>query len=224
MNYSRQYVSIIICSIFLAPMLIISPTISDKVALVILPNNYPDQFPNDAPIGYFDYIALECSQILQFYGFDVISCNSTILPRIVAKQVIIIYAGHGHQTIPVVEIPNGELIPLKSILQKIIAKQLIILTQSCYGGNWLSFAKENRLIISATNHTRAYIQAFYINETYDLSPTLIDLLQLCKTRSLEDAYSTWRPSVIGYYLRGNLQASYPVMFDGIEGDTYLTHH
>ncbi|MFQ6126853.1 MAG: hypothetical protein ACE5R6_19925 [Candidatus Heimdallarchaeota archaeon] len=189
---------------------------TNKIALVFYPYE-------DPPYPIFTIITQRGINLLRSYGFIIKVIDSTPqIPRIIANQVVVFYAGHGIAEYAIIQIRSGEQIPLKVILDRITASQMVLLTSACFGGNWLAYADPGRIIISAVNDTEGYIRAWKTPDSYldPITPTLATFLELCNDRSIETSYTIWMQQLVEHY--SSFQFSYtPVMFDGITGDTYI---
>ncbi|MFX0194782.1 MAG: hypothetical protein ACFFCW_01570 [Candidatus Hodarchaeota archaeon] len=189
---------------------------TNKVALVIRPYE-------DPPYPIFTIITQKSINLLRSYGFIIKMIDYTPkIPRIIANQVVVLYAGHGISESAILQIRSGEQIPLKVILDRITTSQMVLLTSACFGGNWLTYATPGRIIISAVNDTEGYIRVWKTHDKYldPITPTLATFLELCNDRSIETAYEVWTQQLVEHY--SSFQFLYtPIMFDGIDGDTYI---
>ena len=107
---------------------------------------------------------------------------------------------------------------LELLLEVINSPTILIMTITCNGGErWSQFAQDGRILISNANDTKSY----YEFETP--TPSLDLLLSMMHSQSVELAFEQWERQVLHYnqLVGGEFLEVDPIMFDGIEGDTYF---
>ena len=189
---------------------LLSP-IDSRVAIIICPSE--------------DLAELEKQAIepLQALGYEIIHVNATeYIPKVCADRVIVLYVGHSDPMMPnwMLTITN-ETIHLSWVLNKIVTDQLVLLTNTCFGGSWLNYAMDERIIISMTNDTQNWMDTNHWS-----TPDIATLLSYGQTNSVEESYQLWANELELYYepFLGEypfLGEVTPVIADGIAGDTYF---
>ena len=208
MRFRDLLLPFILLQLFLG---LLVPSGSTRVAIVVCPTDDLQPLENRA---------IEALQRLQYEIIHV--NNSNYIPVVQADKVIVLYVGHGIFDHPNVMLTiTNNTIHLSSVINQIQTPQLILLTGSCFGGNWLTFASENRIVISSANDTNNYLDMDYWS-----TPDMTTLLDYGQTNSVEDAYQCYINELNEYYqpfFADNpfLKEVTPVIFDGIEGDTYF---
>lgn len=143
-------------------------------------------------------------ELFEKHPYTMVSFSSLEVPRIVAERIVFIFVGH-----------NGPH-PM-TFLSNFWAKEIIVLTSTCYGGEWLQYATRGSLFISQVNDTRSY----YTPEL----PSTWKLVELWEEMPLELAFIQWNGLVRDYYTQPLFQGNYanctPVMQDLLSGWTYL---
>lgn len=209
MNFARSsYVYIItfltVGSLFIAYTAV---TTEEKVALVIH-DGKENHVRHIRLIGEFfeelEYEVIEVYEVDQFSSYQ-------------ANRVVLIYSGHGADREDVKLYLSDGQIKLSDVLSNIKAKELIMMTESCFGGYWLTYGEENRIIITAVQGTYAH-ELYYKYSPYGIAGALPNLVAIAYLENLplEEAYVVWRDQIIVPHWE-----TQPGIYDAIEGDVYL---
>lgn len=162
-------------------------------------------------------LEVRATYALEQLGYTIYAITEHPTQPIVASQVIVLFVGHAvSDYTDLMYTITGEFVHLAGLLVMISTSELLLLTTTCYGGGWLKYAQEGRIIISNVNDTLSY----YI-ESYP-SPSIVELLEYMQYGSVETSFSIWKRDVLEFSMQtGNWPQVEPIMYDGIEGDTYF---
>jgi len=193
---------------------------ADKVAVVVIPLEIDDML-------FMTILTNRSITLLEELDYHVVPItNRKDIPNIQAPQVVLLYIGHGLNELPnILSVVSGEQIHLSEIIEKIETDQLIMLTNSCYGGSWAEFQAENRLIISSVNDSISLVVGNAINGTdgnqWNFKISIFDLINWGKSAPLEQVYELWAQCVVRFYETEGLDGVHPIISDCIAGDVCL---
>jgi hypothetical protein len=189
----------------------------EKVAVVIIPQQNEDE-------NFMIPLTNHAISLLEDLEYTIVRVEGREdIHRIRASQVVLLYIGHSMPTHPNLLFPvSGEQLWLAEIIEHIDAERLIMLTNACYGGSWLEFQAENRLIISSVNNSESLIVGSSHPETgITCEVSIVDLLIWSQYASVEQAYVIWEQSMIQFFESAGHSGAYPVIYDGIPGNVRL---
>lgn len=206
----RKFVllAVVFSSVLLASVYAVFISPQEEKIVILVHDNKENHVRHIRLIGEFfeklEYEVREISKIDQFESFR-------------ANRAVIIYSGHGANQQEVKLHLSDGCIELEDVLSNIEAKEMILMTESCFGGYWLTYEAENRMIITAVRGTYAH-ELYYQYSPYGIAGALPNLLAIAyfENLSLEQAYMVWRDEII--VPNWDIQ---PGIYDGIKGDVYL---
>lgn len=193
---------------------------SENIAVVIRPYDTGEkQWTND--------LTNIMVNILEEQGYRIVWIESGADIRlIVADRIILVFVGHSNQNNRDELWATWGLIRLSDMVSHLHTRELIMLSNTCGGGYWISQAKENTIVIATVNHTKSIMETYYTNGVLDTpTPHIGTLLRLSKLYTLETAYTIWEEQLLEYYNQDSWGGHYsdftPVMYDGISGDVWI---
>lgn len=209
---------LVVCISFCAVTTVITKQPS-KIAIILHDNQSVDRQERVA----------HAEEILRFHNYQThIITDVADFKHFKADRIIVLYIGHGrNSTTPFLLFQKTEY-EVTGFLQYIKAKELVLISASCFSGSWMNLAQKGRLIISVANMTFT-ISILAQFSPYAIGGSIVNLLKTVHVLEvpLEVAYEIWVDEIMfpWYQCISRLNWDYrdattwhPLIYDGIIGN------